>query len=143
MENASKALIMAAEILVGVLIISIAVYLIMTMGEYSANTTSRLEDAQITQFNQQFLQYYGTTATQGEEPHPIECTIHEIVGVANLVQKINTQYGFEEVEEISDDSYYIQIDLKIGKANTQYFMCEEIGYAEHTRLVNYMKFVEI
>ena len=176
MENASKALIMAAEILVGVLIISIAVYLIMTMGEYSANTTSRLEDAQITQFNQQFLQYYGTTAIQGEEPHPIECTIHEIVGVANLAQKINTQYGFEEVEEISDDSYYIQIDLKIGhkvfehieamsqeelinlvknnsiyytqeadqtKANTQYFMCEEIGYAEHTRLVNYMKFVEI
>ena len=57
MENASKALIMAAEILVGVLIISIAVYLIMTMGEYSANTTSRMEDAQITQFNQQFLQY--------------------------------------------------------------------------------------
>ena len=57
---------MAAEILVGVLIISIAVYLIMTMGEYSANTTSRMEDAQITQFNNIFTILWNT-AIQGED----------------------------------------------------------------------------
>ena len=38
MENASKALIMAAEILVGVMIISIGVYLFNTLGQYSADT---------------------------------------------------------------------------------------------------------
>ena len=55
MENASKALIMAAEILIGVMIISIGVYLFSTMGEYSADTTAQMQEAQINQFNNQFL----------------------------------------------------------------------------------------
>ncbi len=114
MENASKALIMAAEILMGVMIISIGVYLFNTLGKYSADTTAEMESAQISAFNQQFLKYYGTSYVEGGEIEPIHCTIHDIVGVANLAKKINEQNGFTEVEPISDYSTYIQIDLKIG-----------------------------
>ncbi len=169
MENASKALIMAAEILIGVMIISIGVFLFNTLGSYSAKTTSQMEETQITQFNNQFLKFYGTSG--GET---IKCTIHEIVGLVNLAKKNNADNGFTEVQTASDSSYYIQIDLSIGlrtirnlealsqeelinliKENdittneagetvTKYFICEEepkIG--EYTKRVNYMKFVEI
>ena len=114
MENASKALIMAAEILVGVLIISIGVYLFGTLGQYSAETTAEMEEAQIDQYNQQFLQYYGTSSIEGEDPEPIRCTIHDVVGLANLAKKINADNGFEGIQEVSDSSDYIRIDLKIG-----------------------------
>lgn len=180
MENASKALLMAAEILIGVMIISIGVYLFSSMGEYSADIASDMQEAQITEFNNQFLKYYGTTSVNGGEPETIKCTIHDIVGVINLAQKINEQNGFTEIQPISDSTYYIQIDLQIGArtyrnleaydqsqlvnliknnsieyitdessgsnvtAETKYFVCPEMpGIGEITRLVNYMKFVEI
>lgn len=133
MENASKALIMAAEILVGVLIISIGVYLFGTLGQYSAETTAEMEDAQIAQYNQQFLQYYGTSSIDGSAPQPIKCTIHEIVGLANLAKKLNTENGFTEVEEPSDASDYIRIDLKIGVKT--YTNLENMSEADLIQLV--------
>ena len=174
MENASKALIMAAEVLIGIMIISIMVYLFNTMGQYSAETTKRIEDTQIAQFNEQFYRFYGTS---GNNSNPITCTIHDIVGVANLAHQINTSNGFTEEEDASDASYYIQIDLQIGvktynhienyeeeellnlvkendimydgsgtgqTVDVKKFKCaEEPNVGEYTKLVNYMKFVEI
>ena len=173
MENASKALIMAAEVLIGIMIISIGVYLFNTLGAYSAETTATMEDTQITQFNEQFLRFSGNS---GNTTEPIKCTIHDIVGVANLANKINSDNGFTEEEDASDSSYYIQIDLQIGArtykhienlgeselinlvkqndivygsgdtgqtAQTKYFNCKEANIGEYTKLVNYMKFVEI
>ena len=177
MENASKALIMAAEILIGVMIISIGVYLFNTLGKYSAETAADIEENQIASFNQQFLKYYGMTSTNGEELEPIHCTMHDIVGLANLAKKLNEQNGFTQIEPISDYSRYIQIDLKVGtktytnlesysqdklveliknysivytqdgtetKADTKYFMLpEQPNIGASTKMVNYMKFVEI
>lgn len=114
MENASKALIMAAEILVGVMIISIGVYLFNVMGKYSSETTKQMEDTQIAQFNNQFLKFYGTTTSDSGETVPISCTIHDIIGLANLAKQTNNENGFEEAQQISDSTYYIQIDLQIG-----------------------------
>lgn len=180
MENASKALIMAAEILIGVMIISIGVYLFSTMGEYSADTTAQMQEAQISQFNNQFLKYYGTQAIDNGKTEPIKCTIHDIIGLANLAKKINAENGYSDEIPTSnpDTTYYIQIDIKIGvktyynietyeqskllnllkdnsiiysddetgntTADTKYFICAEMPrIGEVTRLVNYMKFVEI
>lgn len=171
MENASKALIMAAEILIGVMIISIGVYLFNTLGQYSAETTAEMEETQLAQFNNQFLKYYGTSGGQ-----PITCTIHDIVGLANLANKTNVANGFEGIDSISDTSYYIEIDLKLGVktynleampqdelinlikendiiysidkdgntiANTKQFICkQEPGIGAVTRRVNYMLFEE-
>ena len=84
MENASKALIMVAEILIGVMIISVGVYLFNMFANYSSERYKKIEDTQIAEFNSQFLIYYGN----GQDGKPIECTIHNIVGLANLAQKI-------------------------------------------------------
>ena len=178
MENASKALIMAAEILVGVMIISIGVYLFNTLGQYSADTAQDMEQAQIDSFNEQFLRYYGMSAAEREELSPIKSTMHDIVGLANLAAKINAQNGFTEIEPVSDNSSYIQIDVKIGTktyknleaysqdelvnlvknysivystdstgstvAETKYYKVpEQPTIGKYTKLVNYVKFVEI
>ena len=62
MENASKALIMGAEILLGVMIISIGVYLFSVLSKYSAETTAEIEGTQLQQFNAQFTRFYGTVS---------------------------------------------------------------------------------
>lgn len=116
MENASKALIMGAEILIGIMIISVGVYLFNTLGNYSKETAEKMEEAQLAQFNQQFLKYYGTVITQDgdkEEKGPIKCTIHDIVGLVNLAKKINKQSGFTEKQIISDPKNYPQIYIQI------------------------------
>lgn len=164
MENASKALIMAAEILLGVMIISVGVYLFNTLGNYSAETTKKIEEAQIDQFNNQFLKYYNK-----------KCTIHDIVDLANLARKINEENGFSTAQTVTDyENYpniYVQIDLGKDKKNLEswrqdklitlikendiiedvseypvikYFYCkDQPGISNITKRVNYMKFVEI
>ena len=126
MENASKALIMAAEILLGVMIISIGVFLFNTMGQYSDETSDQIEQAQLEQFNNQFLKYYGNTSTNEGGTETIRCTIHDIVNLANLASMYNSQNGFEVAEDISDDPsnnslYYIQIDLQIQGVQSSRF----------------------
>ena len=59
MENASKALLMAAGVLIGVLIISLAVYLMSYFGGVSADIHKRQKANQINQFNSQFTAYEG------------------------------------------------------------------------------------
>ena len=174
MEDASKALIMAAEILIGVMIISAGVYLFNIFGDYSADSTKKIEQAQIDTFNDQFLKYYsGTTATDGTSGTIIKCTIHDIVNLANLAKKNNTELGLENESGYASNTRYIQIDIKGSRsknlekkkeedltklikdndlakdkdsnitAKTKYYKCIECKINENTKYVNYMKFVEI
>lgn len=167
MENASKALIMAAEILVGVMIISIGVYLFNVFGKYSADTTQKIYDAQIAEFNNQFLKFYGERINADGKSEPIKVTIHDIASLANLAQKNNIQYEITNEPGYSENTYYIQIDcgnkknlekytndklVELIKANdidvttneTKYYKCVEYNVNEETtKTVNYMKFVEI
>ena len=54
MENASKALIMAGGVLIGILIISLAVYLFADFGSTSAQINAQNSQKQITEFNSKF-----------------------------------------------------------------------------------------
>ena len=59
MENASKALIMAAGVLIGMLILSLAVYLYIDFGTSAAQINSQITEQQIAQFNSKFTSYEG------------------------------------------------------------------------------------
>ena len=147
MENASKALIMAAEILIGVMIISIGVYLFNSMGEFSSDTSKKIEDARLAQFNNQFLKFYGTVITEEngrQKVEPVKCTIHDIIALANLARKENEQNGFNERNgyedgiDISSDAennsyYYIQIDLKFD--GTTYKNIETMNQEELIKIL--------
>ena len=73
MENASKALLMAAGVLIGVLILSLAVYLFANFGTASAEIHKQKDMNEINKFNTQFTSYEGK-----------ECTIHDIISVVNI-----------------------------------------------------------
>lgn len=121
MENASKALIMAATILLGVMIIAIGVYLFSSYAQYSSSTYKKIEQAQIDQFNSQFLKYYGSeeitlkkydSDISQTKMVSILCTAHDIISLANLAQKNNQYYEIENEGKGSEASNYIQIKLE-------------------------------
>lgn len=57
MENATRALLMAAGVLVGMLIISLAVYLYYSLGGYVADRQEVIDANATAKFNEKFLKY--------------------------------------------------------------------------------------
>ena len=57
MENASKALVMAAEVLIGIMIISLGVYLFATYSKTSKEIYDKQYEQQIIQFNTKYTNY--------------------------------------------------------------------------------------
>ena len=143
MENASKALIMGAEILIGVMILSIGIYLFNVLGSYSADTTQEMESTRLEQFNNQFTKYYGTVSTQQEDgkiyEQTIKCTMQDVVGVANLAKMYNLRNGFESPQETQETQenpgiYYIQIDLKTSSKTIKH-----LEQKEQSELIDLLK----
>ena len=99
MENASKALLMAAGVLIGMLVISLAVYLFISFGSTSAEIHKQNEEQQIAQFNSQFVSY--------EEKR---CTIYDVVTVANLATENNIYYELNKPTEGKDN--YISVEIQ-------------------------------
>ena len=129
MENASKALLIAAEILIGVMVISLGVYLFNAYASYSSSQYSEIENTQIEQLNAKFLKYYGEQYVNGTK-ETIKCTIHDIVSVANLARETNISNNLVEIQsdgsyktisgidaEANNSNFYIQIKL-ITKSKT-------------------------
>lgn len=86
MENASKALVMAAGILIGVLIITLGVYLFVDFGSTSAEINAQNAEKQVTQFNSKFTSYADK-----------ELTIYDVITVVNYAKENNKYYdGIEE-----------------------------------------------
>ena len=112
MENASRALMMAAGVLIGLMILSLAVYLITSFGSASAEAHRTNEQNRINEFNTQFTQYEGRQ----------DITIHDIVTVVNLARSNNKEYDLT-AQTSNNSNYYITVNAKIAsdgyKANMQ------------------------
>lgn len=165
MENASKALIMAASVLLGMMIIGVATYLFSTFGEYSKNSEQDRTDIQIAQFNSQFTKYNGKK----------DITIHDIISVANLAIENNTNYGFYASNIEKTNSYFINVIIngiidggnvtnpiksdkfadyinkystyevedpktKVKTLEVQYFTCTNVNINENTKRVDSITF---
>lgn len=101
MENASKALLIAASVLIGILIISLAIYLFVSFGNTSAQVHKQNEVQQIAQFNSRFTSY-----EQKEE-----CTIYDVVTLANLATENNIYYELTSNERGNKNVNYITVKL--------------------------------
>lgn len=134
MENASKALIMAGGVLIGILIISLAVYLFTDFGSTSAQINAQNSQKQITEFNSKFTAYEGND----------NITIYDIITLAGYAKENNEYY-----KDVEDE----KIEVKIGNKNctnlknqeliNQYpstngilkkFMCSSIEYNERGKV---------
>ena len=93
MENASKALIIAGSFLIGMIVLSIAVVLFSSFGNTGSQIMDKIEEAQLTQWNNILLKYYGNVsgkAADGSDVfHPIVITAHDIISIASFAQETN------------------------------------------------------
>ncbi len=100
MENASKALLMAASVLVGVVILSLAVYLYISFSGSANEIGKQMEEGQLQQFNNQFTSYVDKKDT---------LTIYDVVTVANLARDNNNYY---QLTSPTDNNFYIQVNCE-------------------------------
>lgn len=89
MENATKALLMAAGVLIGILILSLAVYLFVDFGGTAAQIQDQTAQQQLVEYNTQFTKYSD------------DVTIYDIVSLIHLVQANNKQYEGQEEYQIT------------------------------------------
>lgn len=112
MENASKALLMAAGILVGVLILALMVTLFLSSRELSTEYEKTKQTEAVQQFNVNFTQYLGQ-----------DLTIHQVVTICNFaysnkIHKVsvngiseekNNQYTADKIQDNLKEKYKLTI----------------------------------
>ena len=108
MENASKALIMAAGILIGVLLLALMVTLFASASDTFSSYEQTKKSEAIQQFNVNFTKFLGQ-----------DLTIHQVVTICNFAKKENNKiqevtvtggtYTVSDIE--SDVSSYPQEDM--------------------------------
>lgn len=129
MENASKALIMAAGVLIGVILLSLMVYMFTNFAITSAEVHKENEQNQLNQFNSQFTSYEGKEGL----------TIYDVVTVANLATESNIYYEHSQQQGSSNtpkDNSYISVILKNSKLIGYNNSHIEKGY-EDTQIATY------
>ena len=97
MENAVKALLMAAGVLIGVLVLSLGVTLYSALSSYTEQMHEDIAQNEQDRFNAQFTGYIRN-----------DLTIQDIITVANIAYENNLKNG---------SSYYIEV--KIGEDNIE------------------------
>ena len=145
MENISKALIIAAELLIAVMVLSLLVYFFRGSSDFSRSYQSIKDNEEIDQFNKNFEKY--TIARH-------EYNIRDVVTVINFARNYNSKqrYADEHIEvyilnkdytkesEISDEDIIELMEQSQGKiyqtnGNPEYFpdgIIKTIRYKEKT-----------
>lgn len=117
MENASKALVMAGGVLIGILLLSLAVYLFIDFGTTSAEINDKNAQQQIIEFNSKFTSYENKN----------DLTIYDVLTVVGYAKENNKYYedleqykvyieliGTGRIEDISESRKIEMIEQDIG-----------------------------
>ena len=100
MENASKALIIAGAMLLGVLILSLFVYTYNSYQSSSNNYIKKFDEQKITNANVSFTKYEATILNS-----------HDVVTIVNQAIANNSKYYVEQEQGASKSSMYIEVNL--------------------------------
>lgn len=107
MENASKALLMAATVLVGVLLISLGVYLFTIFGDFGSEMSEQLNEKDVSEFNAKFTKYESYIGDDGKWKNT--CRAHDVVSIANIAKENNSKYEYTTSDE--NDYYYVKVKV--------------------------------
>lgn len=110
MENASKALLMAAGILVGVLILALMVTLFLSARNISTSYEQEKQADAVQQFNVNFIKYLGQ-----------DLTIHQVITICNFAydnkthnvlvnNKVDNPYTVDKIQDNLNKKYTLTID---------------------------------
>ncbi len=127
MENAVKALIMVAGLIIGVLVIGLLVYLFRMGGNVASNYDQSMSEGQIASFNAKFEPYVTTLkVTKSDDPQyknkiqQQSNTVNDIVSVINLAYDINAKVGTNNIED--------GIAITVEDNSTKYYMNAKVLY---------------
>ncbi len=101
MENASKALLMTASILVGLIILSLGIYLVNTFRTFSQDYNDSMEIQRMQQFNSEFT----ALATRSN------ISMHEILTLVNYANDFNYANNID-----TSDSQFIHVYVTLPRA---------------------------
>lgn len=144
MENASKALILAGEILLGVLLLTLLVVVMRAMGIFSESVNKNIDEKTVSEFNTQFEVYVGRK----------NLTAQDIISMGNLAKSYNlTDEGtnnkitvkvngveskYINLQNLTDEQSYDFIK-KYSVDNKNQFECIGVEYSKNTKKVNLVK----
>lgn len=120
MENATKALIIAGEILIGVLILSLASYIVFQFGSFSRKLNEEMSEAQITEFNVHFSIYDKKAGISAQS----------IASLINFAKQHNQKYEAEP-----GDDYYV--DIKVDNVSIMNTYADDVNKFLSDRLSTY------
>lgn len=106
MENAVKALIIAAGVLIGLMIISLGIALFSSLSQYTENTQMEIEKNAIQTFNEKFTRFINSESDTSTPEFTL--TIQDIVTAASTAYENNKSYGLEEP---NDNNYYVTVNM--------------------------------
>ena len=116
MENATKALLMAAGVLIGVLVLSLGVVLFNTFGGFASDTQSKVDANELAKFNEKFLQYNGRT----------DLTVHDIITAKNYALENNNKFSNYKLarDRAEDNNDYV--DVYFGERGYEHMWKDKI-----------------
>ena len=125
MENATKALLMAAGVLIAILIISMFVLVLQKTGSISKTYDSTVSAEEITIFNSNFTQYVGRD----------NLTIHDVITICNFAKDNNvkkvTVTNEKTVDNINNDTINTKYKLIINNYDDNGYI-SKISFMEET-----------
>ena len=101
MENASKALIIAGGVLIGVLVVGLFVRLVTIFGSFSANINNKIATDQVVAYNKNFYQYQGK----------IDITADDIAGLINYARQCNEDRKLSNNSNDVNNKFFIHIQI--------------------------------
>ena len=141
MENATKALLMAAGILIGIIVITIGVVLFVNYKKIGSSYEQQLKTAEITKYNSNFTKFEGRD----------NITIYEIISIAKFAtEKQNgeietkVKLGEEDITNIdsSTQDYKQMITPYITDYPLKVYKVSKVSYNEDTGYIDEIEFVE-
>lgn len=102
MENASKALLMAGGVLIGIIILSVLVYAFRTGGNFATTTDDVMNEASLAKFNSQFTMYEGKS----------NLTVHDVLSIMNLAENCGVEVSFSNGERMTNDLNQLKKELE-------------------------------
>ena len=139
MENASKALIIAGSVLIGIIVISIFVYVFHSTADFASSYETTVSVANVNKFNNRFEKYTGRQ----------DITLYEIISLVNFAKDFNTRNDLSVENGINvqiDNTSYINFSDKklieiMSKSDPKItYTYENKKYNETTQIVKNIKF---
>lgn len=101
MENATKALLIAAAVLIAILLISFGVYIINNTRDIITNNQG-LDELEIDQFNQKFTQYEGTSVSGSKANSLLRAVFNHNMTQEDESRKVTVNYTDDNGTETKD-----------------------------------------